>query len=500
MAGQVLALIRELYVAARVGASASLDALLVALVLPILVSGIIAGSLRTAIVPAYFDLVARDGHVAARRFLGAVLTWSTLIAVLATLVLAATPGIGLALTGPGLDGPARAEAMAFLPLVLPILAFAVLTHLLSAVCQIGDRYEPIAIALIAAPAASLGITILAWDQLGLFGVAVGLTVGHVATVLSLLAFAGWTRLLPPLTLRAHRRDFADFLGHAVPLTVGSAVLQFNLVADRAIASLLPAGAVSTLKFGQQLVTEPLGAASSAWTTALYPSLVRSSQRGAAIGLGAASTLALRYGIVLFVPLAVGIAALAPLAVGIVYVRGAFDEKAAIGTAQVVVGFAPMLAIVMLRPVVTGAHNARRHGRLLGATAVANAISNLVLNVLLGGLFGVGGLALSTSITTGGTLLYLTMHLARSERDFDIRALGSVLGRSLLASMIPGAMAAWIAWGVGPTLPLPASGALLVLLAGVGLATYLALAARLRLEEPGQLVSQLRSRLARGSAS
>lgn len=481
---------RELFVAAQVGASLALDALLVALVLPVLLSGIIAGSLRTAIVPAYLDLAERKGHAAAQRFLGAVIAWAAIGAVLAVLLLAATPSLGLAVAGPGLSEAGRLQAAAFLPLVLPILAFAVLTHLLSAVCQIGDHFRPIAVALVLAPLVSLATTLMGWNRFGLSSVAVGLTLGHAMSVITLLLFAGRAGLLPPIALRADRADLSEFVRHALPLTVGSAVLQFNLVADRAIATLLTVGSVSVLKFGQQLVTEPLGSLASAWTTALYPALVRTGQGQSDRSLGSAATSAIRFGLAVFVPASVGLAALAPLLVGVVYQRGAFDEATAVRTSLVVVGFAPMLTLVMLQPIITGAHNTRRRGVLLGITAVANAVSNVALNLVLGQLLGVAGIALSTSLTVAGLLVFLCHRLAVAETDFDLPSVGKTALRAFAASLVPGIPAALFAWTVGPGLGWPWSALSLFMAGALGLAAYLLMAAVLRLDEPVLLARRI----------
>lgn len=451
--------------------------------LPILISGMIAASVRTAAVPAYFELIDRRGKGVARRFLGAVLTWSMIAAVVGAAVVALRPEIAIGLAGPGLSADARVQGAAYVPLLVPILAFGVMTHILSAIFQIGDRFRPIALALIVAPSVSMLFTIGAWERLGLSAVAIGMTLGHGLSVTLLFVLAARAGMLPPLALRTHDAEIGGFVRHALPLTVGSAVLQFNVLADRAVATLLAVGSASVLRFGQQLVIEPLGSLASAWTTVLYPSLVRTGQGGSDRSLGSAAEMALRYGIAIFVPISVGVAALAPLIVDLVYRRGAFDATAAAATSQVVVAFAPMLTLAMLQPVLTGSHNARRHGVLLSMTAVLNAISNVALNVLLGRWLGVAGIALSTSITVAILIAWLARSLTRSEPDFVGRMILGTLARTLIASAIPGGVVAMIAWGLHPTVGWPANLGLLVGLGIAGLVGYLGLAAVVGLEEP-----------------
>jgi putative peptidoglycan lipid II flippase len=490
LGGQVAGLIRELYIAYRVGASASLDALLVAVVLPVLVSGLLTSGLRAALIPAHAEIAATRGRVAAQRFVGAIATWTSIIAVLLALTLLILPGAGIALVGPGLSPPAKESAVGFLPLLLPLVVLGTLSQVLGAICQIAGRFGPIALSWLIGPAISLAVAVLAWDRLGLAAVAVGMTVGSAAGVGLMIVAAARIGALPPVTFRVPRAEVVGFLRHAGPLTAGGALLQFNLVADRAIASLLSVGAVSVLKFGQQLVTEPLGSLSSAWTTSLYPSLVRSGVVGANRSLGALSSLALRYTLSIFVPISFGVAALAPLLVDVVYRRGAFDARAAADTALVVAAFSPMLALTMIQPVLTGAHNARRNGVLLAVTAVSNATFNLVLNLVLGRLFGVAGVALSTSITLTMLLLFLGWRLARAESDFDRRGVLRVGGRVLLASAVPAFVVALIAWNViGASLDAPANLLALAILGMAGAVGYLVMTIVLGVREPTEILER-----------
>ena len=101
------------------------------------------------------------------------------------------------------------------------------------------------------------------------------------------------------------------------------------------------------------------------------------------GLALSTALAIRYALTAFVPVAVLAAALAPSAVQVAYGRGAFDAADATVTSAVIAGFAPLLLALMVSPILTSAHNALRHGRVLLATGAINVVLNLVLDLTLG---------------------------------------------------------------------------------------------------------------------
>ncbi len=481
--GQVFTLVRTLFVAARIGTSPALDALLVALVPPLMATGLLVGSLRTAIVPAYLEIAHEHDEAQARRFVGAVVTWIAVLGLIATVLLVLIPGPAVALSGPGLDSNGHAAAVRFVPIVAPILVMSAVSILLGTLCQATGRFLPIAISLVLAPLASLVITVGFWDRLGLDALAFGMTLAECTTLAVTFAYVARVGLLPPVAFRSDRRLLSRFLRHALPLTVGSGVLQLNLLADRAVASLLPSGAVSALTYGQQIILSPLGSVSFAWTMVVYPSLVRAAQDGETGSLGVRTTQAIRATLAVFTPIAVAAAALAPLVVDVVYRRGAFEVRAAGLTVGVVAAFAPMLLVTMIQPILTGAHNARRHGRLLGLVAIVNTLLNVFLNFVFGLAIGVAGVALSSSLTVAILLAYLAARLAASEEGFAVHPLLVVGRKALLASLVPGLPLAVVAWVWVPPLAFPAAVSLLAVLLTFGLGGYLATARLISLHEP-----------------
>ena len=84
---QVLAVVRELYLAAKVGVSPDLDALLIGLVLPTTLASILTSGPSTAMVPAYLDARATGGLADARRLSGTVLVWLGIVGLALTLLL-----------------------------------------------------------------------------------------------------------------------------------------------------------------------------------------------------------------------------------------------------------------------------------------------------------------------------------------------------------------------------------------------------------------------------
>jgi putative peptidoglycan lipid II flippase len=489
--GQAFAVIRTLFIAARVGTAPELDALLVTEVVPLLVGGLLVNGMRAALVPAYIELAAEHGESHARRFIGAIVTWTAMIGLVGVVLLILFPAVAVDVAGPGLSASAHASALSFQPLMAPILVLSSVAVLLGTLCQANGRFLPIAMSLATAPFISLFVTIIFWGQLGLRGLALGMTLGYVGNLIVTTAYIAKVGLLPPIAFTLDLARLKRFLHHALPLTMGSAVLQFNLLADRAVASVLAPGAVSALTYGQQIVLQPLGSLSTAWTLVLYPTLVRAAHKIGADSLGQGATRSVRFTLAMFVPVATAVAALSPLIVEVVYRRGAFDAHSAALTAGVVAAFAPMLLLTMVQPVLTGSHNARRRGALLGFTAVANATLNVVFNLAFGLTLGVAGVALSTSLTTAMLLAWLASRLADTEEGFAISPLLTLSLRALAASLISAVPLSIIVWVFLPALPLIPAMALLAAMLLAGMLGYLVAGTLLGITEIGTILGGLR---------
>jgi putative peptidoglycan lipid II flippase len=493
--GQIAAIGRDLFVAAQVGLSADLDALLLAAAVPIAFAGFLTSGPQTALVAALTGLSSRRGDARAGEFAGAVLTYILLAGAVLTsvVILAASPIVST--VGAGFEEDGRRVAVAYLALLAPILMFSAASGVLTGIQQAAGRFRPLAYAWIAGPVVSMAVTVVLWDRLGLTAYALGMTAGAATTTVVLASMAAAGNMLPPLTLRMNRADRDPFLRHMLPLTGGSALLQVNVLIERMIAAFLSPGAVSALRYGDLVVRAPLYAAGPAWSAVAYSTIARAaSDQEDAMGTTAES--AVRYGVAIFVPIAVGLAAFAPLVVDILYGRGAFDAEAATLTSVVVIALAPLLAINVVQPVVVSAHNARRRGRFLGALAAANLALTATLSVLLANVLGVVGIAIASSVTAVTLVAVMVASLSRVEPTFSGGRVIRVLLPTVTLSAAIGAPASALAWWSHSAMAWPGDLAVLLLLGLISATTYLWIASRAGVMEVDRVAAMVKRAIMR----
>lgn len=493
---QVLGIVRELFIASQVGISSRFDAILIALILPTSLASLLTSGMVTALVPAYLAARNAGGRDEARRLAGAVLTWVALAGVILAGSLALLAGFAIALTGPGLGAIDRDSAVGYLQILAPLAFIASVSSILYAVCQAEQRFGAIALATFIGPLATLAIVVFGWEAMQLRSLAIGSIVGPLLSLGILLLSSMRASVVPRPNLRATGIDLRALASHAAPLTLGAALLQINVIVDRAIATLLAPGAVSALRYAEVLIRTPISAINPAWGAAIYPTLVHMAQGRDPGSLANITDRMLRFSLAAFVPIAMLTIAVAPVAVGVAYDRGAFTADDLLLTTLVAAGFAPLIVVLMTSPVVRLALNARQLGRVLLFGATLNVVLNTIFDVVLGLTLGVVGVALSSSLTAAAVGVYFARRLAKSEPAFVLRPIARslVLGSVACAPVaLPVAALSWTGTYPSGTFP----GLLtLVVFGAIGLGSYTLIAGWLGLEEPRVLARLITDRVRR----
>lgn len=490
---QVIGIVRELFLAAQVGLSSALDAVIIGVALPSILSGMLTAGARTALVPAYLAL-RRPGDVhEARRLSGVVLGWVMVSgAVLSVaLIIFAAPAVDI--TGPGLDAQSKAAATNYLVVSAPAAFFIGVSAVLVAVCQAEELFGAIAWSIIAGPTLGLIILVALWSQLGLDTLAIGTLLAPIASAMVLLVGLIRIRAVPLPGIFGRGLGLRAFLHHAVPITLSASIMQFNPIVDRAIASLIAPGAISALRYGDSLVRAPIGAISPAWGAAIYPALVNTAQDTEGDSLGSVAARTLRFTMALVVPVAVLAAAVAPMAVSVLYGRGEFDAEDVSLVSQVLAIFAPLIILFMAQQAIVSSLNARRAGRALLAAGLLHVALNAILDVVFGIQLGIAGVALSSTVTVAVVVVYQGLRLRALEQDFRLGPVLRVTGLALRAAAVGGVPIAFLAWnGL-----LPSSGLLgllsLAVIGVVGLVLYVVVARFIGPAESGQIADIIATR-------
>ena len=429
LVSRILGFVRDILIAAVIGAGASADAFFVAFKLPNLFRRLFAeGAFNAGFVPLFTDLLEREGKEAARAFSEqalSVLLWTLLVVVVAMQMSMPLVMLGFA---PGFAAtPERFDlAVQLTRITFPYLVFISLVSLMAGLLNSLGRFAAAAatpillnLGLIGAMLALAPLTptpahALAW------GVA-GSGMAQFLWLLWRCDRAGVRLRLPRPRLTTHVRLL---IRRILPLAIGVGVYQINLLIDTVVASLLPAGSISYLYFADRVTQLPLGVVGVAVGTALLPLLSRQLRAGEAEAAAHNQNRALEFSCLLSLPAAVALIVIAEPAIAVLFERGAFGPaEVRAASAALAVYAVGIPAYVMVKALAPG-YFARGDTATPVKISVACLVVNLVLNLVLMGPFKHVGIAMATAVSAWLNAGLLAAILGRRGFPRDRRPTGT----------------------------------------------------------------------------
>jgi putative peptidoglycan lipid II flippase len=429
--------VRDVVMAAILGAGPMADAFFVAFRLPNHFRAIFAeGAFAAAFVPAYARTLEEAGLPAAKLFADQIASALIVInLVLLGLALLFTPWV-VSLLAPGfIDDPERFDlAVALTRITFPYLALVSIETLFAGVLNANNRFAAAAGApillnlsivatLLLAPLFSDVGHAAAWGVL-LAGIAIVFLVGGDAE-----AHGIGIRLRMPALNKPTRR-FLKALGPAI---IGAGGVQLALFADTLIASFLPTGALSALYYADRINQLPIGVVGIAVGTVLLPEMARRLAAGDERGAASAQARGIQLALLLTIPCAVAAVVIPELIMRALFARGAFTaaDAAAAGATLAAYSFG-LLPFVLMRSF-TAPFYARGDTATPVKAALLAAAINIALKVVLMGPLAQVGLALATSV---GAWINLSL-LAYFARRQGFAVSGTAIGRPVAKLIVAG---------------------------------------------------------------
>ena len=436
MASRVLGFVRDMLIAALLGAGPIADAFFVAQKLPNMFRRLFGeGAFNVAFVPEFSGLLAAEGPQAARQFATEAFAVMTFWLALLTIAGEAFMPQMMAVLAPGFAAiPEKfALAVALSRITFPYLLLICLAALVSGVLNGLERFTAASASYLLYNVISIACMLGLTPYVPTAGHALswGVTISGVAQLALLLwasQRAGMPLALPRPRLTPRMRLL---LLRMVPGLLGAGVTQLNLAVDVIIASLLPAGTVSLLYYADRVQQLPLGVIGTAVGTALLPLLSRQVRAGE--GEAALGTLnrAIEYALFLTLPAALALMVSAYPVMWTLFGHGEFDADRARLSAQALAAYAVGLPAFVLVKVLAPGFFARGDT----ATPVKIGVTAVVLNLAMNIAFMVPlqhiGPALATSLAAifnAGALgvMLARRGLLRVDAPLRRRTLGMVL--------------------------------------------------------------------------
>jgi putative peptidoglycan lipid II flippase len=467
-------LVRELMMAAYLGAGPVADAFNVAFSLPNMFRRFFAeGAFNQAFVPLYSKKLeagedAEDFAQNAFSGLTAFLIGFTIIGTVAMPLLVWAMAAGFV-------GDGRFDmAVDFGRITFVYIGFISLFALVSGILNAHGHFAEAGAVPVLMNLVFIVAMMIAHNQ----GWDIGLTLAWTTPITGIAQLA-WTLyaarrigFIPRLRMPRLTPDFRRLMVNMGPALLVGGVVQINLLVSRQVASGTE-GAISWLVYADRLYQLPLGVVAIAVGTVLLPELSRRLQAGDSAGGREAFNRGTEFALLLTLPAAVALVVIALPITEVLYQRGKFDAGDTAATALALAIYGLGLPAFVLQKALQPLFYAREDTRSPFRYAVWSMVLNAVLAFGLMPWIGFSAAAWATTLSAWvmvGQLWWGARRLGEETR-FDARFL-SRFWRIALASALMG-IALWGGWML--LQPLLAERAYrvagLILLIAIGMGSY-----------------------------
>ena len=418
MTSRVLGLVRDVVLAALIGASSNADAFFVAFKIPNFLRRLFAeGAFAQAFIPVLAETREEGGLQAVKALTDRVagVLGGTLLLLTALTIMAAPVVAVIFAPGFSRDAAKLALTAELIRLTFPYLFLISMTGFAGAVLNAYGRFAVPAFTpvLLNLSLISAALFVAPLMQEPVHALALGVLIAGLLQLLFQLPFLYGLELLPRPRWDTQASGVRRILTLMVPALFGVSVSQINLLLDTVLASLLPAGSVSWLYYSDRLTELPLGVFAIAIATVILPAL--SSQQALAQASGEqgdrardvfAATLhwAIRCVMFIALPATLALLILADPILSTLFQYGAFGaadvEKAGYSLRAYTLGLTAFMLVKVLAPGFYARQDMKTPVRIGIIAMVANMVMNPLFIFPLMWWFDLGhvGLAVATSLS------------------------------------------------------------------------------------------------------
>jgi putative peptidoglycan lipid II flippase len=500
---RVMGLVREIVAARYFGTTGPASAFTIAFQVPNLVRGLFAdAAISAAFVPVFTELLEKGKRREAFELASTLLLviMGALGALTLFFILAA--GVVMPLfTGDKFDNHLVHLTIGLSQVLFPIVVLLGLNGLVVGILNAYEHFSIPAIAPLVWNIVIIGslVTLQPLFHAGdeIYAYAVGVLAGTVVQ----LAMS-----LPPLRgidfrfqLAFNWRDprVKQVFGLMLPVTIGLGVINFDLVINSSLGSLVSEEAPRSIDAAFRIYMLPQGMFSVALATVLFPTLSRYAARRDLDGLRATMAVGVRQIFLLLIPAAAFTLVLATPIVRLVFEHGAFDPDSTKRVSTALFWFSFSLPFAGVNLLLTRTFFSLQRPWIPTALAAGNLAVNALISLALYKPFGIAGLVIGTAVASAGMTAGQAFYLRRElhGRLEGGRTLVAVVQMSLAAGALGGvSYGAW--WALDSMLgrTIPAQVVAVSLAAVAGFIVYAAAVLMLRIPEARQLERVVSGRL------
>ena len=221
----------------------------------------------------------------------------------------------------------------------------------------------------------------------------------------------------------------------LPVMVASGANSLNMIVDKNIASTLAVGSISALDYAQKIIVFINTAITTSIISVMYPLMANKLNKGDNEGFLNYTCKSIVMISLLLLPISIAFILLNKEVVIAFYARGNFKEEAVTLTSIALLGYSLQIPFVGIRDTLNSALFSMEKTKITTRNGVIGVIINIVLRIIFVRVFGIFGIALSSTIAAIVTAVLLFISTKKLVSGFKVKGMIIKLGKILFASVI-----------------------------------------------------------------
>ena len=416
---KIFGFVRESVMAAFIGAGELKSIYTTAMTIPAMLVGVVANGIVSGYIPIYSKVVEEEGEDSANRFTYNLINILMIFGLLIFLLVFFFASPICKILSPDLTGESLKLAVNYTRIIMISIYVLLYSCVIKGFLNTrGNFIDPAFTGIILNVIIIISV-ILTYRLDNIYILIVGALLGYI------IQFIRFPFVSRKLGFKYKMEvDFSDkfikmIFIMMVPILISSAADQISLAIDNSMASaFFGISSISKIYYSKTLLNFIMTVVTLSVVTVTFPDIAKLGQSGDIVGMKEKLSSSIVFSMILVIPATFGMMALSNPIVKLAFERNAFTSMDTEIVASLIVAYGPYIIFASLIKILSNGFYSIGDSKTPFRIVMIQQLANLLMNFVLSKLFGLDGLAYSTSLSTLISSVLLIIVFSKKVGRFD----------------------------------------------------------------------------------
>ncbi|MGF0019759.1 murein biosynthesis integral membrane protein MurJ [Sporofaciens sp. SGI.106] len=393
---KILGVLKQSIIAAVCGASLETDAYFIASGIIVALCSVIFSAVSVSFLSIYTERCVHEGMESGNNLVNAVLRFFLPIAIFIMIIFFVFSTQFAKAFAPSYDGEQLRVLAGYIRIMSVMFLFSCYTLIINVVLEADKRFLPGRMQNLLQNAFIIVAALLFYKQFGIGALLYAFLLAGVVQCI-LITISARNVFKFQLKISPEKEKLKQLIVLIIPLLLGNAIYEINDIVDKQISSGIGSGSVSYLSYGASINEIVSALIITSVSSVLFSHYATWVAEGEINKIESTLKKSLELLIMLIMPIMVMYIVGGDCIVALLYGRGSFGIESIQKTYSVVIGYALGFFFQAARSIIIRVFYAFQDAKTPMVNGLVAIIANIFMSIVFSKVFGVGGIALATSV-------------------------------------------------------------------------------------------------------